>query len=116
MTRKAIYFYYNRDSLPHSEFAVTKSLDKFLSQIELLENDLDLEESSEMYYSINTSTAAIFNIVRAFCLKNKIYLVAQYEDISLTLCKNMRMEDWYRCPDFNITENASEVLLTETKK
>ena len=99
MTQKIVYFYYRRDSLPNSEFAIIKSLAKFL------------EDKTRSSYKITTSTAAIFDLVRAFCLKNKIELVARYEDIDLVLDKSMRMSDWSKCPDFEITENALELLL-----
>ena len=96
---KVIYFYYKRNSLPHSEYAVTKSLARFL------------EGTAQYHYKISTSTAAIFTIVRAFCLKNNIDLVAEYEDILLVLDKNMRMRDWSKCPDFDIRDDALEGLL-----
>jgi hypothetical protein len=103
MTKKEhkaiVYFYYKRDSLPHSEYAVIKSLTKFL------------EKDTEYPYKISTSTVAIFTIVRAFCLKNNIDLVAEYEDIPLVLDKNMRMQNWSKCPDFNIMDDALENLL-----
>lgn len=101
MSERVVKFYYKRDSLPHSEYAVSKSLAKFL------------EDDTKIYYKISTSTAAIFTLVRAFCLKNKIYLTAQYEDIDLILDKNMRMDEWFKYPDFNITEDALEILLTQ---
>jgi hypothetical protein len=100
---KAVHFYYKRDSLPHSEYAVTKSLVKFL------------EEDIRVSYQICTSTAAIFTIIRAFCLKNSIDLVAEYEDVNLVLDKNMRMNDWSKCPDFSIIEDALEILLSEVE-
>lgn len=96
---KIINFYYKRDSLPHSEYAVGKSLAKFL------------EDDTKVLYQIYTSTAAIFTIIRAFCLKNSIDFVAEYEDIELVVDKNMRMNDWSKCPDFSITEDALEDLL-----
>ena len=96
---KIISFYYKRDSLPHSEYATLQSLAKFL------------EDNTKTFYKISTSTAAIFTLVRAFCLKNKIELIAQYEDINLILDKKMRMKDWSKCPDFEIEEDALEELL-----
>lgn len=100
---KIVNFYYKRDSLPHSEFAVQKSLEKFL------------QDDSKVYYKISTSTAVIFTIVRAFCLQNNVDLVAQYEDVELVLDKNMRMKDWSKCPDFFIMDDALETLLAEMK-
>lgn len=99
MSQKAIYFYYKRDSLPHSEFAVVQSLTKFL------------EDETKYSTKISTSTAVIFTLVRAFCLKNKVCLEAKYEDLNLILDKDMRMWDWSKCPDFEITENALDTLL-----
>ena len=96
---KIVSFYYKRDSLPHSEYATMQSLAKFLG------------EDTKTFYKINTSTAVIFILVRAFCLKNKIELVAKYEDISLILDKNMRMNDWSKCPDFFIMDDALDDLL-----
>lgn len=96
---KVVNFYYKRNSLPHSEFAVVQSLTKFL------------EDETKTLYKISTSTAAIFTIVRAFCLKNKINLVAKYEDLNLILDKNMRMNDWSKCFDFKITDDALDDLL-----
>ena len=104
MSNKTVNFYYKRDSLPHSEFATIKSLAKFL------------EDDTKIIYKISTSTAAIFTLVRAFCLKNKIELVAKYEDIDLVLDKNMSMRDWSKCPDFKITEDALKILLTLGEK
>ena len=99
MTQKIVNFYYKRENLPHSEYTTLQSLAKFLG------------DDTKTFYKISTSTAAIFILVRAFCLKNKIKLVAQYEDISLTLDKNMRMKDWFKCPDFYITDAALDDLL-----
>ena len=96
---KIVSFYYKRDSLPHSEYATIQSLAKFLG------------DDTKTFYKISTSTAAIFDLVRAFCLKNRIELVAQYEDTSLILDKNMRMNDWSKCPDFDITEDALDDIL-----
>ena len=96
---KKVSFYYKRDSLPHSEYATIQSLVKFLG------------EDTKTFYKISTSTAAIFILVRAFCLKNRIELVAQYEDISLILDKNMRMNSWSKCPDFFIIDDALDDLL-----
>ena len=104
MSNKTVNFYYKRDSLPHSEYAVTKSLAKFL------------EDDTKVLYKISTSTASIFTIIRAFCLRNSIDLVAKYEDFDLLLDKNMRMNDWSKCPDFNITEDALYILLGEVSK
>lgn len=97
---KVVKFYYKRDSLPHSEFQTKKSLTKFL-------------EDSKGDYIIHTSTAIIFILVRAFCLKNKVDLVASYEDNLLTLDKYMRMADWDYCKDFNILDEDLETLLSE---
>ena len=96
---KIVSFYYKRDSLPHSEYTTVQSLAKFL------------RDDTKTFYKISTSTAAIFDLVRAFCLKNKIKLVAKYEDIDLILDKNMRMKDWSKCSDFKITEDALNDLL-----
>jgi hypothetical protein len=99
MNRKVVNFYYKRDSLPHSEFAAIQSLAEFF------------EDDTRIFYKISTSTAAIFDLVRAFCLKNKIDLIAKYEDLDLILDKNMRMCQWSNCPDFEITDNALGILL-----
>jgi len=97
---KTIYFYYMRDSLPHSEYKVVQSLNKFLKGTE--------KES----YKISTSTASIFNIVRAFCHLHSLSLIAYYEDLALTMTKDTRMNQWSSCPDFDIQCNVLEILLT----
>jgi len=89
-----------RDSLPHSEYKVIQSLNKFLK---------DTEKES---YKISTSTASIFNIVRGFCHLHSLPLIAYYEDLELIMTKGMRMSQWARCPDFDIQENVLEILLT----
>lgn len=95
---KTIHFYYKRDSLPHSEYKVVKSLNKFL------------EDRDKNEYKISTSTAAIFNIVRAFCRLHKLSLIAYYEDSELKLEGDMGMNDWSNCPDFEIEDKAFEIL------
>jgi len=82
-----------RDSLPHSEYKVVQSLNKFLK---------DTEKES---YRISTSTASIFNIVRAFCHLHSLSLVAYYEDLELIMTKDMRMSQWHSCPDFDIRDS-----------
>jgi len=97
---KTIYFYYKRDSLPQSEYKIIQHLNKFLD---------DTEKES---YKISTSTASIFNIVRAFCHLNSLSLVAYYEDLALIMTKDMRMSQWSSCPDFDIQKNVLDILLT----
>jgi len=88
-----------RDSLPHSEYKVIQSLNKFLG---------DTEKES---YKISTSTASIFNIVRGFCHLHSLPLIAYYEDLELTMTKDMRMSQGASCPDFDIQCNVLEILL-----
>ena len=97
--KKVIEFYYKRDSLPHSEYKVIQSLKKFL------------KDEEKVYYKISTSTASIFNIVRAFCHKYDWDLIAHYEDLDLKIDKDMRINQWFLCPDFEIEENALMILL-----
>lgn len=92
---KIVVFSYKRDSLPHSEYQVRKQLEKFL-----------VDDSSS--FVITTSTASIFEVVRAFCYNNSIRLTAFYEDLSLSLDEQMRMGEWSKCLDFN--EAYTELL------
>lgn len=87
---KIVVFSYRRDSLPHSEYQVRKQLEKFL-----------VDDSSS--YVITTSTAAIFEVIRAFCYRNSIKLSASYENLTLKLYEDMGMDGvgWNTCPDFN---------------
>lgn len=97
---KTVIFSYKRDSLPHSEYQVRKQLNKFLKE--------DKES-----FTIYTSTASIFRIVRAFCHQHSIKLLAEYERQFLLLDKNMRMESYYwrLCPDLTEEETDWEILL-----
>lgn len=95
---KTIYFYYKRDSLPHSEYKAVQSLTKFL------------EDEDRKEYKISTSTAVIFSIVRAFCHLHKLSLIAYYEDLELKLERDMGMNDWSNCSDFEIEDKAFEIL------
>lgn len=96
---KIVVFSYKRDSLPHSEYQVRKQLEKFL-----------VDSSSS--FVIATSTAAIFDVVRAFCYNNSVRLVASYEDLSLSVDEQMRIDkEWSRCIDFNEAYNELLSLL-----
>jgi len=95
---KTVYFYYKRDSLPHSEYQVVQSFNKFL------------EDEDRKEYKISTSTAVIFSIVRAFCRLHRLSLVTYYEDLELKLDKSMEMNDWSNCFDFEIEDKAFEIL------
>lgn len=96
---KIVVFSYKRDSLPHSEYQVRKQLEKFL-----------VDDSSS--YVITTSTASIFDVVRAFCYNKGIRLSASYEDLSLKLDEQTRMgSEWSKCLDFNEAYNELLSLL-----
>lgn len=96
---KTVVFSYKRDGLPHSEYQVKKQLEKFLA-----------DDSSS--YVITTSTASIFYVVRALCHFYSWKLLAYYEDLELRLSEDMRMSQWFLCPDFEIVDTCLEVLLT----
>lgn len=63
-------------------------------------------------YLLETSTASTFNLVRAWCYLHRVPLKAYYEGELLPLDSMMRMKDWNKYPDFNIAEEALEVLMT----
>lgn len=94
-----IEFKYDREYPTHSEWRTIADLSEIIHLYETFE--------------IETSTAALFVIVRSFCLKNEINLVAAYQGIPLNLDRNMRMPtaDWTKCPDFEIYEDALDTLL-----
>lgn len=96
---KTVVFSYKRDSLPHSEYQVKRQLEKFLA---------DSRDS----YVITTSTASIFYVVRAFCHLYSWKLLAYYGDLELKMSEDMRMSQWFSCPDFEIVDSCHEVLLT----
>lgn len=80
----------------------------------------DLSEIVHLYeeFEIETSTAALFTIARAFCIKNHINLTAYYQGVHLSLDSNMRMEsgEWSKCPDFEIYDNALDTLMDNSTK
>jgi hypothetical protein len=98
MDNKVVIFSYKRDSLPHSEFQVRKQLEKFLA-----------EDSNS--FVITTSTASILDIVRVFCLKNKLKLTAFYEEEKIPFNKKMRLNDWTKYPDFTASNDDLEELI-----
>lgn len=67
---------------------------------------------------IETSSAASFTIVRAFCLKTGTELDAWYETEHLNVTREMRMEsrEWAKCPDFEIVDRALDILLDGYEK
>lgn len=95
---KTVIFSYKRDNLPHSEYQVRKLLSVF-------------REDDKESFTIHTSTASIFRVVRAFCYRYYVRLIADYEGILLPLDEHMRMNTWYLCPDFTEEDDELDILI-----
>ena len=98
-----IRYLYSIHFPPHSE---RKVLDELAHHLQAT-----VEGTTITYES---STAALFDIIRGWCYGNDIPLEAWYYDISLPLDKYCRMEMkwWGICDDFNLHEEAIDSLLT----